>query len=38
MNADLAKRDKITNCIFRTPEKWSLEKTKKKTFYYKTNR
>lgn len=29
MNEDLAKRDKITNCIFRTPEKWSLEKTKK---------
>ena len=29
MNADLVKRDKITNCIFRSPEKWSLEKTKK---------
>ena len=30
MNEDLAKRDKITNCIFfKSPEKWSLEKTRK---------
>ena len=32
MNADLVKRDKITNCIFRSPEKWSLEKLKRRHF------
>ena len=38
MNADLAKRDKITNCIKRTPEKWSIEKTKKEDILLQNQR
>ena len=38
MNADLVKRDKITNCMFISPEKWSLEKTRKEDILLQNQR